>query len=104
VHGLLLAQPHNYTDALTAGDQVPPPRAVRLAMDLIQAQRERPWSTADLARAVAVSVRSLQQGFHRFTGVSPMAYLRHVATDTVAAPAPNPHPSLLPPRWSAGSG
>jgi AraC-like DNA-binding protein len=78
IDGLLLAQPHNYTDALAAHRRSVHPRAVQEVIDLIQAHPERPWTPASLARNAAVSVRSLQEGFHRSMGTSPMAYVRDV--------------------------
>jgi AraC-like DNA-binding protein len=83
VHGLLLAQPHTYSEALAAPGRPAPPRAVRDAIDLMRSHPAQPWSTADLARAVAVSARSLQEGFQRSVGMSPMAYLRHVRLNCV---------------------
>ncbi|MDQ3760277.1 MAG: hypothetical protein M3460_00815 [Actinomycetota bacterium] len=63
VHGLLLAQPHSYSDGLPGTHWPAQPRAVRHAVELMQGQPERPWSSAGLAREVAVSVRSLQERF-----------------------------------------
>jgi AraC-like DNA-binding protein len=84
VHGLLLGQPHNYTEALLEGSRRPAaPLAVRLAIDLMHSQPELPWSTPSLARRVAVSARSLQDGFQRSIGVPPMRYLRNVRLDRV---------------------
>jgi AraC-like DNA-binding protein len=83
VHGLLLAQPHTYSEALAGAGRPARPRAVRQAIDLMHSQPSQPWSTADLARAVAVSARSLQEGFQRSVGMSPMAYLRHVRLNCV---------------------
>lgn len=83
--GLLLAQPHNYTDALTGPRRQAAPRAVREAVDLIRARPEHPWTTASLARHVAVSARSLQEGFARSYGVPPSVYLRSVRLDCAHA-------------------
>ena len=83
--GLLLAQPHNYTDALSGPRRPAAPQAVRQAVDLIHAHPERPWTTASLARSAAVSVRSLQEGFARSYGVPPSVYLRSVRLDRAHA-------------------
>ena len=85
VHGLLLTQPHNYSDALQRRAARPHPRAVRLAVDLIQERPEHPWTVAELAAAVSVSARTLQDGFARALGTTPMAYLRDVRLDRVHA-------------------
>jgi AraC-like DNA-binding protein len=78
VDGLLLAQPHNYTQVLTGPSYPAAPPSVRQAMELIHAHPEQPWTTAILARHVAVSPRSLQDGFARSVGVPPTQYLREV--------------------------
>ncbi len=78
IEGLLLAQPHNYTEALAQPRLPAAPPAVRQAIDLMHGRPEHPWTTATLARRVAVSPRSLQDGFARSVGVPPMRYLRDV--------------------------
>ncbi|MEV6629335.1 AraC family transcriptional regulator [Actinoplanes sp. NPDC051470] len=99
--GLLYALPHRYYDELTAPPRPSPPRAVRRAQDAIEAEPERAFTVADLAVLARVSVRSLQDGFRKHTGRSPMSYLQQVrlqrafddlrhadpAKDTVAAVA-----------------
>jgi AraC-like DNA-binding protein len=75
--GLLLAQPHNYSDALY-DTRVAPPRAVRDAIELLEAYPDRPWSAPALANEVHASVRALQEGFRRSLDTTPMRYLRDV--------------------------
>jgi AraC-like DNA-binding protein len=79
--GLLLAQPHNHSDALSHADRPARPHAVRLAIDLMHSHPEHPWSSAALAEQLAISVRALQEGFRRSVGLSPMAYLRDLRLD-----------------------
>jgi AraC-like DNA-binding protein len=83
VEGLLLAQPHNYTDDLARPSRPAAPPAVRKAIELMRSRPEQPWTTAGLARSVAVSTRSLQDGFARSIGVPPTQYLRDVRLDRV---------------------
>ncbi|MEA5365260.1 AraC family transcriptional regulator [Amycolatopsis sp., V23-08] len=78
ITGLLLAQPNNYSDHLHAPAALAPPRALRRAVELIEDDPGRPWTSGTLAREAAVSVRSLQEGFQRWFGLPPMAYLRDV--------------------------
>jgi AraC-like DNA-binding protein len=78
IHGLLLMADHPYRDALAARAAPGRPAAVRDAMDIIEARPHLPLSTSTLARQCHVSVRTLQQGFQRHLGMSPMAYLRVV--------------------------
>jgi len=49
-------------------------------MDIIEVGPHLPLTTSTLARQCHVSVRTLQQGFHRHLGMSPMAYVRVVRT------------------------
>jgi transcriptional regulator GlxA family with amidase domain len=55
-----------------------PPRVIRRVIDAIEDEPDRPFSVADLAAIAGVSVRSLQEGFRRYVGCSPMAYLQSV--------------------------
>jgi transcriptional regulator GlxA family with amidase domain len=78
VAGLLVAQPHSHSAALHGPVRSGPPRAVRTAIDLLEAHPERSWSVGQLAHEVHLSVRALQQGFRDGLGTSPMRYLRQV--------------------------
>ena len=76
IHGLLLVADHPYRHALAAPQ--PGPAAVRDAMDLIEAGPHLLLTTSTLAKQCHVSARTLQEGFRRHLGMSPMAYLRVV--------------------------
>jgi AraC-like DNA-binding protein len=76
VGGLLLSVDHQYAYELTGPATPVRPRTVRRAMEVIEADPARPLTTADLARIADASVRSLQEGFRRHVGMSPMAYLQ----------------------------
>jgi transcriptional regulator GlxA family with amidase domain len=80
---LLLTQPNNYTAALARTPKNPGPTPVAAAIELIRTRPEHPWTVGTLAAEVAVSVRSLQAGFVRAVGQSPMRYLRHVRLERV---------------------
>ncbi|MGW4403690.1 AraC family transcriptional regulator [Nonomuraea sp. NPDC004702] len=75
---LLTMQPSNYLDRLTAPRPPALPKVVRRAMEFIEGHAHLPLSTTDIAGAVAVSSRSLQEGFRAHLGLSPMAHLRQV--------------------------
>jgi AraC-like DNA-binding protein len=78
VEGLLLTQPHNYTDALN-GDGRPASQAVvKQAIDLMRGHPETVWTTAEVARATGVSVRALQKAFAKAGEPPPMTYLRQL--------------------------
>jgi AraC-like DNA-binding protein len=82
---LLFVQPHNHSEALR--EPAPParPRSVQRIIDLIDARPEAPYSAGDLAAHAGVSLRSLQAGFRRHVGMSPMSYLNEVRLARVHA-------------------
>ncbi|CAM5452787.1 HTH-type transcriptional activator RhaS [Streptomyces alboniger] len=83
---LLLAQPHNYSSALHGEDapRIATP-SVRKAMEIIECHAAEPLTVEDVAEAVGVSVRALQEGFRRHVGTTPVSYLREVRLDRVRA-------------------
>ncbi|SFK74923.1 AraC family transcriptional regulator [Geodermatophilus ruber] len=104
VDGLLLAQPHTYTDALAAPHPPAAPPAIHRAIELLHTHPEQPWTTAGLARTVAVSARSLQDGFARTVGIPPTRYLREIRLQRIHEDlqAADPHTttvSSVASRW-----
>jgi AraC-like DNA-binding protein len=83
--GLLLGQPHSYSDELAAPTPPPRPRTVKQAMAQIESRPDHPWTVRELAEAAGVGVRALEDGFRRYVGESPIAYLRGVRLDRVRA-------------------
>jgi AraC-like DNA-binding protein len=83
--GLLVGQPHNYSEMLRLATQPCRPRTVKLAIQLMEQQPDQPWSLSELARAAGVSARTLQDAFHRYVGMSPTGYLRGVRLERVHA-------------------
>ncbi|CAN7304758.1 AraC family transcriptional regulator [Phenylobacterium sp. LjRoot225] len=73
---LLGSQPHNYADCLVGDGPGISPRHVRRARDLIEAALDQPITIEGLAQEVGVSVRSLQNGFKQFLGMTPGEYVR----------------------------
>jgi transcriptional regulator GlxA family with amidase domain len=78
IHGFLVVAGHPHREALAAPAEPARPAAVREAMDIIEAAAHLPLTTSTLATQCHVSVRTLQEGFRRHLGMSPMAYLRAV--------------------------
>jgi AraC-like DNA-binding protein len=76
--GLLVSQTHNYTEELTRPRAVPGSKPIRNALEFIESQPAEIETVADIAAAVGLSVRALDDGFHRYVGTPPMAYLRQV--------------------------
>jgi AraC-like DNA-binding protein len=94
ISGLLLATNHQYRGQLDRQTgPLPAPRAIRRAVDALQAGPQRPWTSALLADTVGISQRSLQEGFQRYVGSSPLRYLKDVrlarAHDDLAAADPS---------------
>lgn len=80
---LLLSQPNNYSAALERPPKMTGPTPIAQAIELIRTRPEHTWTVATLAAEVAVSVRTLQVGFARSVGQTPMRYLRQVRLQRV---------------------
>jgi AraC-like DNA-binding protein len=78
IHGFLLVADHPYRESLATPAEPGRSAAVGDAMAFIEAGPHLPLTTSQLAVQCHVSVRSLQEGFRRHLGMSPMAYLREV--------------------------
>ncbi|MDQ4502476.1 AraC family transcriptional regulator [Sinomonas sp. ASV322] len=77
--GLLLAQPHNYSEQLAARqERAHRPAPLKKAIDLIELEPESDLSIERLALAVGVSPRSLQRHFQEHVGVSPREFVMQV--------------------------
>jgi AraC-like DNA-binding protein len=76
--GLLLGQPHSYSEEISAQTRPGSSATIARAVSLVNDRADEPWSSTSLARAVHVSVRGLQEGFKRDVGRPPMRYLRDV--------------------------
>ncbi|WP_182882461.1 AraC family transcriptional regulator [Microbispora sp. H10949] len=82
---LLMAQPSNYSDVLCGGQRRVAPPTVKRAVSLIEEHAGEPLTVEDIAEAVGVSARALQEGFRRHLDKTPMGYLREVRLDRVRA-------------------
>jgi AraC-like DNA-binding protein len=78
VRAFLLVADHSHRSELMQVGQLAAPRTVRIAVEIIEAEAHLPLTVSSIAKRCHVSVRALQQGFRRYMGVSPMAYLREV--------------------------
>jgi AraC-like DNA-binding protein len=78
LNALLLAADHPYRSALGAQAKLVPPRIIRPAVDIIEAEPHLPLTVASLAARCHVSSRTLQQSFLHHMEMSPMTYLRQV--------------------------
>ncbi|MEO3787309.1 AraC family transcriptional regulator [Actinocorallia sp. B10E7] len=75
---LVLAQPNNYSGLLHRRPPRVASRPIRHAAELIQAHASEPLCVEDVAEAVGLSVRALQEGFRRHLDTTPMNYVREV--------------------------
>ena len=73
---LLLLQPHNYSSLMAGRDEVAPHYYVSQAQEYLHDNISEHISMAMLAKATGVSARTLQAGFRRCLGRTPMEYLR----------------------------
>lgn len=82
---LLLAARHVYSPRLHHDDPTPPPPLVRRAVDLIQRRAAEPLTVTEVAAAVGVGARALQQGFRTHLDTTPMSYFRQVRLERLHA-------------------
>lgn len=81
---LLLAHRHTYSDLLAEPAPHPAPgRLVRRACALMREHHGEALTVGDVAEALQVSVRALQDCFRRELRTTPMAYLRECRLDAV---------------------
>jgi AraC-like DNA-binding protein len=74
--GLLVSQPHNYSEDLSRPKALFASKPIRKALEFIQDRPAEIETVADIAAMVGLSVRALDDGFRRFVGTPPMTYLR----------------------------
>jgi AraC-like DNA-binding protein len=81
--GLLLSQPHNYSEALRLLDRPVAPRDVKRAIEYIHANLGEGVTLSDIVEQSRVPGRTLFKHFRDFTGVSPMRYVSNARFDQV---------------------
>ncbi len=74
---LLNMQKHNYFDQLNVENSVSTPRHVRRACEFIEQNIREKITLATLCNEVGVSQRTLQTGFKKYLGQSPMEFIRN---------------------------
>ncbi|GAA3712375.1 AraC family transcriptional regulator [Microlunatus aurantiacus] len=78
ITGLLAGQPNSASTEPCVRYGPATSRTVRQATALIEESPEHPWRVEELARAVGVSARTLQENFQHDSGQSPLQVLRRV--------------------------
>jgi len=103
VLGLLLHHGHNYSAALTRPTPAIASRDVKRAIDFIESNVAAPISISDIVAASAVSGRALFKHFRRFTGLSPMQYVREARLrrvhEALSSAQPDEHIATIAARW-----
>ncbi|WP_246562703.1 AraC family transcriptional regulator [Bradyrhizobium liaoningense] len=87
--------PHRLIDRLNRAHLNAPPRHVRRAVEYMRANLHLPLTIADVAGTVGVSSRSLQSGFRKIHGTTPVAYLRQIRLEAIHHELSRPE-NLLP--------
>ena len=73
---LLESVPHRYTDQTARSSVGPLPTYMKHARDLLLAETRSTPNMVQVAKAVGVSVRTLETGFRAYLNTTPSAYLR----------------------------
>jgi AraC-like DNA-binding protein len=76
--GLLTAAGHEYRAVLDEPAQPCRSAVISSALDYMHGHAADPITTADIAAHCCISVRTLQEGFHRHVGQAPLQYLRAI--------------------------
>ncbi|MDI3406240.1 AraC family transcriptional regulator [Streptomyces cavernicola] len=105
--GLLLAQPHNYSEQLgQRPHSAPRPAALRRVIDLIEQDPAAALTLDRLAREAGVTPRSLQRHSKEYVGLSPRAYVQSVrlsrAHDDLRQARPGVTVAEVAFRWGFG--
>jgi AraC-like DNA-binding protein len=81
LRGLIEVQANSHSHFGGPEHTGPLPRYVRTALDFIRANAGKPLTSAEIARAAGVAGRTLQYGFRRFVGATPIEILRRERLD-----------------------
>jgi AraC-like DNA-binding protein len=81
--GLLLSQPHNYSDQLSNAQTAAAPHYLTRARRFIEGNARESITLDDIERVAGVSRFKLFDGFKRHFGHAPMAYLKRYRLESV---------------------
>jgi AraC-like DNA-binding protein len=104
--GLLLSQPHNFSEALRRLDRPILPRDVKRAIDDMEVNLDTAIGLPEIVAASGVPGRTLFKHFRDFRGISPMRYLREARFKKVreALRRAEPHENVIGIALSWGFG
>lgn len=80
---LLHGQSHNYSEALHQEIPAAAPRFIQRAEAYMEAHCEDPITLEELTTVVGVGARTLQKGFRRYRGITPLQFLKQVRLERV---------------------
>jgi AraC-like DNA-binding protein len=76
IKGLLLAQPHNYSDEMACNRLASSPAYLKKVRQFLMDNAREEISAEDIEKIAGISRFKLYEDFKRYFGVPPMAYLR----------------------------
>lgn len=82
---ILESVPHRYSQWFERQPAVPAPWQIRRAIDFIDGHTTGPLTVQDVADAIGIGLRSLQEGFRRHKQMSPHDYLKRARLNGVRA-------------------
>ena len=101
--GLIQAAPHNFTHLLGQRESPALPGHVGRAESFMRANLDRALTIHDIAKAANTTPRTLQNGFRKFRGTTPLGYLRDArlarAHQELFAGDPNSSVTVIANRW-----
>lgn len=81
--GILQYQNHNYRPLLLQDKGELCDRQIKLAIDFMRINLQKPISLGDISKAVGVSSRSLQRKFFKYYDYSPIQFLHQIRLDAL---------------------
>lgn len=90
---ILESVPHRYSSWFERQAAAPAPWQIRRAIAFIDGHSSGPLTVQDVAEAIGIGLRSLQEGFRRHRQVSPHDYIKRARLNGVRAELLDPHSS-----------
>lgn len=78
LRGLIRAASHDLSSEVRSDSAPARWRSIKRVIEAVEAEPERAWNLAELARIAEVSGRRLQQGFQAQLGATPLGYVHEV--------------------------
>lgn len=103
---MLHVLPNSYSKFLMDDSTIipPTPRLIKSAIDFIVQNSACPITLSDIAKHSSVSVRSLQLGFKKYRGMTPLEFIRGVRLESVNLALLDPLNNFTPKELALKSG